>query len=244
MASGVWWLVRAALAAVALAAGQVPGHDGRGDAAREGRLRQVLAQGPVHAHAVLWVQLHVGDVARQRMAEVGELAFSVAQTARAEAHDRLVVILARQLDHVGERERSARDGQPVDHRVLLRGKLAEAISKELLERRWQRAEVRVGAIGSDEDGHALASLTLRLVDLQGAALEQRVDHLEQEERVAADAGEQVAANLPRPVAHSEARLHEAHLLLGRQAAQLGPHDALEHVQHAVFRSRDHQHEDG
>ena len=41
------------------------------------------------------VERHVGDVARERVAEVDELALAIAEAARAEAHDGLVVDLAR-----------------------------------------------------------------------------------------------------------------------------------------------------
>ena len=88
----------------------------------------------------------------------------------------------------------------------------------------------VGAVGRAPGPRSRSPRSLvGLADLERAALEQRVDHLEQEERVAADLRQEVGAHLPRAVAHAEARLDEAHLLLGRQAAQLDAHDPLEQV---------------
>ena len=47
------------------------------------------------ANAILGVELDVGDVARERVAEVDELALAVAEAARAKAHDGFVVLLGR-----------------------------------------------------------------------------------------------------------------------------------------------------
>ena len=91
---------------------------------------------------------------------------------------------------------------------------------------------------------ARPSRSARLADLERAPLEQRVDHLEQEERVAADPRQQVGADLPRPVAHAEARLDEAHLLVGsspRSSMRITPSSTW---QHAVVGPRDEEHEDG
>ena len=63
-----------------------------------------------------------------------------------------------------------------------------------------------------------------LHDLQRPPLEERVDHLQQEERVARDLGDELAAHRRDALAHAEARLDEAHLLLGGEAAQLDLHE--------------------
>ncbi len=188
-------------AVVALAAREVARDDGRRQAARERRLGEMLAEGPVHPHAVGRVERDVRDVARERVAEVDVLAFAVAEAARAQPHDGLVVGGRGQLEHVAERERTAGDREPVDHRVLGRWQLADAITQELLERRRQRAEAGLGPLGASQHGDVLARVVLRLADLEGAALEERVDHLEQEERVAADR----AARRRRPAARHRAR---------------------------------------
>ena len=120
------------------------------------------------------------------MAKVDELALAVAETARAEPDDGLVIVLRSQLHDVGERQGAARDRQPVDHGVLLDGQLPDAIAEELLQGRRQRAEPRVPALGAREDRDAFAALVLGLADLDRPSLEERIDHLEQEEGVPAD----------------------------------------------------------
>ena len=87
----------------------------------------------MHPRAVVRTELGVGDVAGQRMTKVDELAPSIAQPPRAQTHDRLVGVGPRELDDVDEGKRAARDGEPVDDRVLFGWKLVESIPEELLE---------------------------------------------------------------------------------------------------------------
>jgi len=73
-----------------------------------------------------------------------------------------------------------------------------------------------------------------VADLEHTALEQRVDHLEQVERIAADARHELRADLPDAVADGEARLDEADLLLARQRMELDADLALEQRRHAII----------
>ena len=211
----------------------------------------MLAERAMHARARHRVERGVGDVAGERMAEVEDVAFAVAEPARAEPHDRVLAraegaphhVAARrigrgapmlggariQLREVGEAERTAGDREPVDDDVLGAGQLLDAVGEELLERRRQAHRVEIGAVRAHE----------RVVaDLEHAALEQRVDHLEQVERIAADARHELGADLPDAVADGQARLDEADLLLARQRMELDADLALEERRHAIVGPRD------
>src|ERR1700690_155845 len=84
---------------------------------------------------------------------------------------------------------------------------------------------------------------LRLADLERASLEQRVDHLEEKERIAADLGQQIGAHLACPVTHPEPRLDQTHVLLRGQSAKPGAEQPLDHVEPSVIGTSDHEHED-
>ena len=185
-------------APVVLAAREVARDDGGREAARERRPAEVLAELAVHADALLRIERDVRDVARERMTEVDELPLAIAEPARAEPDDGLVVVAGRELHDVIDRQRTAGDREPVDDGVLRGGQLADAIAEELLERRGQRAEAGVAPIRSREHRAAVAPLALAVSDLERPALEQRVDHLEQEERIAAHRGRSSAHTCRAP----------------------------------------------
>ena len=146
----------------------------------------------------------------ERVPEVDELPLPVAQPASAEADDGLVVGGARELH---ERRSSASgpagDREPVDHRVLLARELLHAVREELLERRGERVEparaVPLRALAPHQDRAHLA-FGLDLADLERPSLEQRIHHLQEEERVAADAGHEIRAHRAHALVHAEARL--------------------------------------
>src|ERR1700690_3179235 len=84
---------------------------------------------------------------------------------------------------------------------------------------------------------------LRLADLERASLEQRVDHLEEKERIAADLGQQIGAHLACAVTPPEPRLDQTHVPLRCQAAKLEADQPLDHVEPSVIGTSDHEHED-
>src|ERR1700736_5520347 len=96
-----------------------------------------------------------------------------------------------QREEVAHRKRTAGDREPVDDRVLLCGQLAQAIAEELLERRGQPLKSCFGALAADE----LMSVGLALADFERSLFEERVHHLEQEERVTSYARDEIGAYL-------------------------------------------------
>jgi hypothetical protein len=81
-------------------------------------------------------------------------------------------------------------------------------------------------------------------NFQHAALEQRVDHLQQEEGVAGGPRYQFGAHLLDAVAHAESGLQQADLLFGRQALQVDAHQTLDVRQDAVLGAGRQQHQHG
>ncbi len=221
-----------------LAAAEVAGDDRGGEPAAEGGGREVLAEQAVAARAGLRVHRAVGDVAHERVAEVDGAAAAIDEAAGAEARDGLVAVEAHEVQEIRLREGAARDGEPAHDVALGGGQLAEAVADELLQRRRQAGVA--AAVVADE----LVAAALALDDLQGAALEEGVDHLQEEERVARDLRDELAADVGDALAHAEARLDEAHLLLGREAAQLDLDEVREEGRDAVVRPGHEQEEHG
>ena len=88
VARGVGGLeVEAGRALDGVALHEVPCDDGRGHATRERRLGEVLAERAMHARARRRVERRVRHVTRQRVTEVEDVTFAIAQAASAEPHD-------------------------------------------------------------------------------------------------------------------------------------------------------------
>jgi hypothetical protein len=164
------------------AACEVTRHDRRRKAACQVGGREEVAERAVHSDACLRLERDVCDVARERVSEVDDVTFAIDEPARAQASDRVHHAVRGQFFEDGDLEWTARDREPVHDVLLLLRQLLDAIREELLERRWK---ARLASLGSDEDVCRLA-LSGDLAYLEGSALEQRIDHLEQEERVSAD----------------------------------------------------------
>ncbi|MFO0668328.1 MAG: hypothetical protein U0235_01700 [Polyangiaceae bacterium] len=220
---------------------EVAGDDRRRQPTPERALPEEEAERAMHRRAVTRLARLVGHVAGEGVSEVDEVAFAIAKAARTEADERVFAVGVGQVHDLIGGERPASDGEPVDDGVLLGGELAQAIAEELLERR--RELPGVGLRAAYECEAWLRSLLTLLTDLQRSALEERVDHLEQEERVAADLGQEVGAHLPNAFADTEPVLHEAHLLFGREALELDAHDAVEDGGAAIVGARDEHEED-
>src|SRR5262249_8961799 len=159
----------------------------------------------------------------ERVPKVDHTLLSIAQAAGAEARDGLVVLRAREGDDVRFEEGTPGDREPIHDVVLRARELPDAISDELLERRRQGlATVGRRALVSVQ----LVPAVLTLDDLERPALEEGVDHFEEEERVACDARQELRANRGDAVAHAQPRLDEAHLLLRGESAQLDADEPL------------------
>jgi hypothetical protein len=116
-------------AAIALAASEMARDDGRGNAARERRSSEVLAESAMHSYARTRIERCIRDVTRQGMSEVDRLTAPVAKPAGAESYGRLVVASIGQLQHVAQGEWSTRDGKPVDDRVLFGRQFADTVAE-------------------------------------------------------------------------------------------------------------------
>ena len=116
--------------------------------------------------------------------------------------------------------------------------LPQAVADELLERRGQG----LGALAAVAP-HELVDARVALDDLERAALEQRVDHLEEEERVARHPRHELGAHAGDALAHAEPRLDEPHLLVGREPSELDAHEALDERERPILGARDEQRED-
>ena len=215
----------------------------------------------MHAHALGRVERRVGDVARERVTEVDELPLPVAEAARAEPDDGLVVASRRQLDRsvrgkgppaIASQSTTACSSAGSSRRrspsscSSVEGSAPNPASPRSVRARTDRRSPRSAPSASAGTRRRARPTAGRAVfpDLERAALEERVDHLEQEERVAPHLGQQVGADLPSAVANPEPRLDEAHLLVRHEAAKLDAHHALEHVHDAIVVARDEQHQDG
>ena len=75
----------------------------------------------MHADPLEAVQGEVGDVPRQRVPHVDVPVALVADPARTQSSHRFLGVVARQEPQVFDAQRTARDAQPVDDVVLLRG---------------------------------------------------------------------------------------------------------------------------
>ena len=196
----------------------------------------MLAERAMETHAILGCDLEVRDVARQWVAEIEVLSFAIAEAARREADDGVVGLDTNQLRQIDERQRSAGDREPIDDRVLLRRKLAHSIAEELLQRRGKLLESRFGALGARQHMMGLA-VGDDLANLERAFFEQRIDHLEQEERIARHARHEIGAHLTNALTHAETRLDQAHLLFRQETVKLDAHDAFEHEPDAIVGPR-------
>jgi hypothetical protein len=88
-------------------------------------------------------------------------------------------------------------------------------------------------------------LALRaLADLERPALEQRIDHFEQEKRISGNLGHEVGEDLRDALAHAETRLHEPHLLLGREPLELERDDLGHQRRELLVGTRDEEGQHG
>src|SRR6185503_3794028 len=147
---------------------QVPRQDRRREPLGQGPLGQVFAELAVHAYALEGVEGNVSDVAGERITEVDVVAFLVAEAAREESRERLLVVERGQGDDVVHAQRSARDRQPIDDQVLDRRQLLETVGDELFEGRGERLASLSGAFDPEESVLPVA----RLADLERPPLEQ------------------------------------------------------------------------
>ena len=129
----------------------------------------------------------------------------------------------------------------------VRRQLAQAIADELLQRRGQASPRSPGRSWRTSTCCASAPpavVDAALDDLQRAALEQRVDISSRKNGLPPTRGTSSAQTCGDALAHAEARLDEAHLLLAREAAQLDAHHALEERRDAIVGAGHEQSEDG
>ena len=95
----------------------------------------------------------------------------------------------------------------------------------MLDGRWEEVGLFFEArIIADELTFAVS---VRVEELERATFEEGVDHLEQEVRIAPNAGHEFTAHVAYASPHPKARLDEAHLLVGRESAQFAAHHAFE-----------------
>ena len=170
-------------------------HDRRGEPLGERRGREVLAERAVHAAALVRIERQVGHVARERVAEVDGVALAVAEPAREEARERLVVVEAREREEIASRA----SGPPAtaSQSTTSCSAAGSSCKRSAMSCSSVEGSGSLRSPGRSDANQRVAARPCRLADLERAALEQRVDHLEQEERVARDLGHQIGEHLGR-----------------------------------------------
>ena len=158
----------------------------------------MLAERAVHAARGRRGELEVGDVARERVPEVDELALPVAEPARAEAR-RWPSSSSAASRAWRESWRCRRAGPPAMASQSTTACSSSGSSRMRSPRSCSRVEGSAEKpasrpLGARRGPRRSSPSPSRVVlsDLERAALEQRVDHLEQEEGVAGDARQELA----------------------------------------------------
>ena len=150
----------------------------------------------MHAHALRAVERQVGDVARERVADVDHVALAIAQPARAQPRHGLVGAFA-----VQRRRDPARSSGPpatASHSTIGCSSGGSSFRRSAISCSSVEGSCAIGSPGA-LDAHELGPVAVvAFADLEHAALEQRVHHLQEEERIAAGARQEVGADLATP----------------------------------------------
>ena len=187
----------------------------------------------MHTSALLAPEQSIGDIAREGVPNVDDLLVVVAQTAGTQACDGLRTLVAIQRRQVGVTQWSASNRQPVDDGLLLVGQLAQAIGDQLLQGRRQPVERILLAL----DPHEFVRVAHAFSDFEQAALEQRIYHLQQKERVTRRARQQIGAYLRHTRPDAQAGLQESDLVVRAQPLDLDADESAHVGVDALFGSR-------
>ncbi len=141
---------------------------------------------------------------------------------------------------IATRKRPACHREPLDERALLGRQLVEAVGDELLERRGKRHGWLPGAL----DLHELLPVIGAFANLELPTLEQCVDHLEQEERIAGGTRHEIGASLGDARRDAEARLQEPDLVLAAEALEIDAHQPVDGARRALVGARREEREHG
>ena len=120
-----------------------------------------------------------------------------------------------------------RNREHIDDGAFLVRKRVQPIADEWLDGRWEEVGLFFEArIIADELTFAVG---VRVEELERATFEEGVDHLEQEVRIAPNAGHEFTAHVAYASPHPKARLDEAHLLVGRESDAVGKGQGENHL---------------
>jgi hypothetical protein len=89
----------------------------------------MLSKPTVEGNPISIRELSVRSVSRQWMAKIDDIPLSVAYSLSAEPDDGFFIARSRELSEVTYAERTSRDSQPIDDRMLLTWKISKAVAQ-------------------------------------------------------------------------------------------------------------------